>query len=265
MVSVIEDWKLIALNIIPNSYFVNGDGTPNETSLTSYSNYVKTLTRARLPDPDSTDTTIVKAKAAFSIIDTNFPVTTLAFNLTDNETQLSARAVFLDLPPDDIYESSTFDTSDVHLDRIPFYEENVTMLAGWIPDANNSSFISDYVIQHDAPADATPSTNWVTNETLIDPPVYSRGLFFANVLADPGTTVKARLKNGNPGQVNIVNFIAPPNTEPDYLHLDSENIDANSLTNNILLPSDFTPPSNYPIDSSVSSSGGDAELVINVE
>ncbi|TXK95201.1 hypothetical protein BMR02_13075, partial [Methylococcaceae bacterium HT1] len=31
LVSVIEDWKLIALNIIPNSYFVNGDGTPNET------------------------------------------------------------------------------------------------------------------------------------------------------------------------------------------------------------------------------------------
>jgi len=272
-ISVIEDWKLIAVNIIPNSFFADENNAPIEASLTAYSTYVKDLVRTRLP---SSGTVIEKAKFAFSEIDTSFSAyvgTATSYSVSPStQIQLSARAVYLDLPPDSIYEEGTYDRDSVPLDRIPFYDENVTMLAGWVPDADNSTFSDDYVNLHDdgvyilgknddgsydlasRPGYSIPSTNWVTNELLIDPPTYSRGLFFANVLGP--TTVKTRLKNGSFGQVNIA-------ATPNYLHLGSSDIDNNSLVNNILLPTNFTSPAVFPVDSSISS--GDEELIINVE
>ncbi len=230
---IYEPWKMIAYNIIPSSFFNTGTGASGATASNSlpgmtssvqasnialYSEYVKEVVRDALTAIQSTstvpatiDTTFdVYVKGASSVA--NFVNTVgastidhKAFTVSGDPRAYQVRALYIDIPPGDIYEGGDFTptgVSAVPLDRVPFFENNFTQVAGWIPDINvgrdgantgDQSFDSDYTEHHDdmdnnsCQQTDNPSggRNYVTNEeffhqgggTTTDCPDASRGLF----------------------------------------------------------------------------------------
>lgn len=218
---IMDEWKMVAFNVIPSSYFNNGDDGDSDDSLAAmdntkqaaniarYSDYVISVLRNALgtieaaadrqtayeslsvdtsfnaysdvndyltDGVDHTQMTVESTSLADILNDISSAITP-----TSNRRQLQVRAVYLDFPPEGIYESGLYDETDVPLDRVPFFENNFTEVAGWIPDVNvgqdgagtgDQTFDANYTDNHDdmdgadCVNDDDPVTgrNYVTNE-----------------------------------------------------------------------------------------------------
>jgi prepilin-type N-terminal cleavage/methylation domain-containing protein len=195
---ITEPWKLVAFNMIPASYFNDSDGLAAMTTtlqgenIDRYSSYVTTTVRNVLADTGSksdlnnystVDLTFINDTTTY----TNASIDHLLFNVgSSNKRDIQVRGVYMDYPPNGIYTQITgqttyYDASTVPLDRVPFYEVNLTQLAGWIPDVNvlkngantgDIAFTNDYPDQHDDmdnsscvnTSNASFGRNYVTNE-----------------------------------------------------------------------------------------------------
>lgn len=242
-----QPWKLIGFNLIPATYFNDNSGISQMTTtlqaanISKYSDYVTTLVRSVLvangTEPaynsyTTVDTSFINNTSTYTNIKGATTIDHLAFTSGDSPRQFQARAIYLDYPPTGIYtqivgQTTFYTPATVPLDRIPFYEVNLTRLAGWIPDKNvgnngattgDTSFVVHYTSQHDtisnSPGCASSNIttrNYVTNDIIKNgcEQVYSRGEFDPNVVAT--TTVTTRIftnsdgvidRNVNPGNVN---------------------------------------------------------------
>ena len=230
---IYEPWKMIAFNIIPSSYFNTGTGASGATASNSlsgmdtatqasnislYSEYVKSVVRNAL--------SIIQATSAVSSFVNVIGASTIdhkKFTVSGDAREYQVRSLYIDIPLSDIYEGGIYGpvaamgVSEVPLDRIPFFENNFTQVAGWAPDKDNLSFTSTYTTLHDAVAKAGctkatgPSTrNYVTNDEIVNTceDVISRGVFNPIVAASlVPTTVSAVMFTSNDGVVD--QFINP--------------------------------------------------------
>ena len=218
---VFKPWKLIGFNVIPASYFDSDRiSTPTQLlNISTYSSYVTSLVRYAL---DNYNTVTTSPNTSFhNFTDSDGRNTNEFINGTEDHkiisiatSQLQARAIYLDSPPSGIYinqTSTNYTAANVPLDRIPFYEVNVTKLSGWVPDEDNvSSFSPPYTALHDgipngANKDACQgeSHNCVSNQELVDKTetVYSRGLFYNNNNTTD-TNVTSRIYTSDDGIAN---------------------------------------------------------------
>lgn len=238
-----DPWKMIAFNVIPASYF---DGSailpsPSENmspsvaanNIDTYSDYVTSLVRERLK--------LDQANFGASGVNTSFApegfegldsITHRTYRQGAlNNRQLQARAVFMDYPPLGIYSDCAScaaatlpDVKEdvVPLDRVPFTEVNLTQLAGWNPDRNDTVFPDDYSLNPDNAAGghddvagqpgcnpaSPPARNYVTNDAIENgcETNLSRGMFYPIVstalLVPPSQTVETRIYTSNDGIVN---------------------------------------------------------------
>jgi len=213
---VFHPWKMIGFNLIPASYFNDDDSglsgmtsAIQATNISTYSSYVTNLVRNALL-AHATSTTfnamttidISFASVANSYINSG-PITHTNINGTSTIRPLQVRAIYMDYPPNGVYESATYTATNVPLDRISFYEVNMTQLAGWVPDNDDLTFGADYTNQHDS-TDVCSSTsvNCVNNEELVDGGNYKRGEFIANVNTPTTTEVSSRIYTSNDGVVD---------------------------------------------------------------
>jgi len=217
---VFSPWKMIAFNLVPASYF--NDGSSGLTGMSSveqmenistYSSYVTSLVRHALFKSSSEFN-------AMSTIDSSFPsvanayingvITHTNINSTNSIRPFQTRAVYMDYPPNGVFEGATYTATNVPLDRISFYEVNMTQLAGWRNDEDNTSFGTYYTSQHDSGTDSPtvgnsickPSgRNCITNQTLVDGGEYSRGELRVNNGTYP-TSIFSTIFTSNDGVTN---------------------------------------------------------------
>jgi len=243
---IIDPWKLVAFNMIPASYFNDSDGISTMTTtlqnenIDKYSSYVTTTVRNILgatgsPSAFDSYSTINKTFINDTAVFTNNSGTIehLKFlqSLTTNYRDIQVRGVYMDYPPTGVFTQITgqttyYDASTVPLDRVPFYEVNLTQLAGWVPDVwddtnddatGDLTFDSDYTDNHDKmtslcnPENPSPTTrNYVTNEEFFDDP--GGGLFttcnnasrgeFHPITTTSAETISSRIYTGSDGIVD---------------------------------------------------------------
>lgn len=167
---VVQDWHLLKLNAIPQSYFAP-NGSPNATNLTAYGNYVKGIVAAAITGSAapaggwSTSVTVEK-------------------NATD---QMNARGIYLDYldATDKANWAARINAGDSTVyQTLPFYDVNMTKLAQW---SSGSTAIAT-----------------VSNDQLISEAsgqnLYSRGL--VKGISQGATTAIARVRNSNTGVIN---------------------------------------------------------------
>jgi len=231
---VFKPWKLIGFNVIPASYF--DDNLVSETTqllnISTYSNYVTSLVRSALT---SYSAAILSPNTSFhSHIDSDgrnvneFTNGSADHKLINVATrQMQARAIYLDSPPSGIYLNSTttnYTAANVPLDRIPFYEVNMTKLAGWLPDEDEVAFSTPYTEGHDQANqgggqvfdpcqayDGSPGngelhfdTDCVSNQDLTDKSFgdYERGMYYSYKSTGWKTTVESRIYTSDDGVTN---------------------------------------------------------------
>lgn len=222
---VVAPWKLIGFNVIPASYFDSNSSSNALSNISSYSNYVTSLVRSTLGAvSDDSSLSAVSIDTGFKIYsgsgiainsfyDIDYEHT--VFNTPTSSRTIQARAIYMDYPPEGIYNNPTTSTNytaaNVPLDRIPFNEINMTGLVGWAPDEDNNSLTAPYTEQHDdaiqggsVKAPCAALTNCISNQQLVNKSFgdYERGMFYpkgspANVSAE------ARLYRSNDGIVDI--------------------------------------------------------------
>jgi len=242
---ITDPWKLVAFNMIPASYFNDSAGLTGMTTalqgenIDRYSSYITTTVRNILAATGSKS-----ALNSYSTVDLAFINDTTTFtnnsgaiehllfnNGTANKRDIQVRGLYMDYPPNGIYTQITgqttyYSAANVPLDRVPFYEVNLTQLAGWIPDvwddnANNSdgdlTFDSDYTDNHDKmdascdPENSAPTTrNYVTNEEFFDDPGgglfttcnnASRGKFYP-IAITTAETITSEIYTGSDGIID---------------------------------------------------------------
>lgn len=227
-----DPWKAVALNIVPESYFTEGQTvngattgvTTTDTNKSNYVNYLGTLIRQIL-----LNYTTPNELASLTTVDTSFASYPTTHNFNDgsiNHTlfngganrQMQARVLYLDLPAQGSYEGTKYTATNIPLERLPFFEFNLTQLTGWAPDINlgrsgsavvgDTALDADYTIKHDAitkpscnPSTA-PARSFVTNEELNSDcqDAYSRG--FLDTKASDSINLKTVVFTGNNGLVD---------------------------------------------------------------
>jgi len=219
---IYPDWKLIGFNVIPEN-FLN-----TSTNDAIYSNYVTSLIRTVAEIEKTQGNTFFLN--TYSNIDNTFvtyassQISAGGYNQATDGTsnlQLQARAIYMDEIPDGGYEGTTYTATNIPLDRIPFYEVDLTKLVGWAADEDNLTFTATYTGDHvnSGPGDwnsglhdpipngagtpcqgTTVGANCVSNQELIDGSegTYSRGLFYADI-SSPTTVVRSQILTGNDG------------------------------------------------------------------
>mgnify|MGYP002700259194 CR=1 FL=1 len=229
---VIKPWRLIGFNVIPASYFDDAYTSSATNNISSYSNYVTSLVRSALgviDEETDADGVVYSINTGFkTYMDSGININRYEdtghadndhkiIDISSNRT-IQARAIYLDIPPEGIFEGVDGDNrvekaANVPLDRIPFYEVNVTNLSGWIPDEDNTSFITPpYTDNHDPlvirgsridPACDGISRHCVANQELTSDTFdndYERGEFYSH---DSSTvTVESRIYTSNDGLVD---------------------------------------------------------------
>jgi len=217
------NWKLVGFNIVPESF----TNIPTNTVL--YSTYVTSLIRYTAEVEKTQGASYFLNPASFNDVNNLF-TPTVASELSSGDhdkiiqnttVQLQSRAIYMDEIPDGVYEGTTYTTTNVPLDRIPFYEVDLTKLTGWIPDEDDSSFAAPYTGdgvtnnkwrpgQHDLipnGGDKSPcqtfSPTCVSNQRLIDATegTYTRGVFYSAGINGP-TNVQSQIYIGNDGWVD---------------------------------------------------------------
>lgn len=223
---VIKPWKLIGFNVIPASYFDDGFSSNATTNISSYSNYVTSLVRYTLGVVTSDNSlSVVNVDNAFktysgsgidinSFYDTDYEHTII--NTTTAPRTIQARAIYMDYPPEGVFNNPTttnYTAANVPLDRIPFFEINMTGLVGWAPDEDNSSLSTatvPYTEEHDEALQGNNvidpcqvSTNCISNQQLINKTFgeYERGVFYPKVAAASVST-EARIYRSTDGVVD---------------------------------------------------------------
>ncbi|MBQ0841245.1 MAG: prepilin-type N-terminal cleavage/methylation domain-containing protein [Gammaproteobacteria bacterium] len=226
-----DPWKVVAFNVVPESYFTEGQSidsqgvtstTTTELNKASYVNYIGTLVRQVLLNYTTT-----AELYALTTVDSTFPTTSSLFNdgsinhavfNGSEDRQLQARVLYLDLPAQGSYEGTTYTAANIPLERVPFFELNLTLLAGWVPDINQGEsgpsapngdtvFDGDYTDDHDrlnnaCNPSASPVRNFVTNEELNQTceNEFSRG--FLDTHSGDDDSVKTAIFTGNNGLVD---------------------------------------------------------------
>jgi len=221
-----DPWKMIAFNVIPATYFNDSSGkagmttTVQQANIDLYSTYTASLVRNVLtantnPSAFSNYTTVDNTFKTAAGLFVNGIIDHTSFDQNTGQT-IQARAIYLDYPPTGIYsiienQSTSFTVATVPLDRIPFYEVNMTELAGWVPDPGNttSTFVTPYTSQH-TDSNCSNTINCVTNEILDDAGAYSRGEFNAKKVET--RTVKSRIFTSSDGVINRDITLSPANT-----------------------------------------------------
>ena len=241
---ITDPWKLVAFNMIPASYFNDSAGltgmttTLQDENIDRYSSYVTTTVRHILAATGSKS-----ALNSYSTVDLAFindtttftnnsgAIEHLLFNVgSSNKRDIQVRGLYMDYPPTGVFTQITgqttfYDTSTVPLDRVPFYEVNLTQLAGWIPDVNilkngtntgDVAFTSDYPAQHDDMESSCTNTstasagrNYVTNEdffyqgggTTITCNNASRGKFYP-ISTTTAETIASEIYTGSDGIID---------------------------------------------------------------
>jgi type IV pilus modification protein PilV len=243
---ILDDWKLVSFNIIPASYFNDSDGIATMTStlqsanIDLYSSYVTTTVRNLLA------TGSPSAFKSYTTVDGSFINDTTTFTNNSgsidhlsfaqgsaNHRNIQVRGVYMDYPPTGIFtqitnQSTFYTAATVPLDRVPFFEVNLTQLAGWIPDVSvlkNGANTGDvsfttttaYTEQHDDMDNsscvntdsASSGRNYVTNEeffykgggTTTTCNAASRGVFYP-ITVTGAETVTSRIFTGSDGVVD---------------------------------------------------------------
>jgi type IV pilus modification protein PilV len=250
---IYEPWKMIAFNIIPSSYF-NSASTPSSNSIEGmdaatqsdniqlYSDYVISRVRAALTTwastpaatitPDTNFATFVSASGAVANYVNTIGASTIDHTLFDvgsaNHRQMQARAVYMDVPPNDIYQGGDYTptgASAVPLDRAPFFEVNVTQLAGWIPDidlgangantGDQSFIVTDYTLNHDdMDNDGNPTDGVSTNCAQTDTPSAGRNYVTNEAFYKPGGGTTVTCLNASRGDFYPI-VTATASTPPD--------------------------------------------------
>lgn len=222
---IFPNWKLIGFNIIPEE-FLN-----ISTNDAVYSSYIRSLIRSTAD--------IEQAQGAdyflnsYSTVDNSFinyassELASGSYKVVANSSnlQLQSRAIYMDEVPNGAYEGTTYTATNIPLDRIPFYEVDLTKLSGWTPDEDNLTFTAVYTgdgvvsnqwgrgLHDEIPGGAgTPCLaanttgsprHCVSNQELVDGDegTFSRGRFYASGTATP-TTVRSQIFTGNDGWVD---------------------------------------------------------------
>jgi len=219
-----DPWKMVAFNVIPATYFNDADGKTGMTStlqgdnISLYSNYTASLIRNVLAanadvsafnSYTTVDNSFINNTSSF----TNGVIDHTSFDKGTGET-IQARAIYLDFPPNGVYtrienQTTLYTAATVPLDRIPFYEVNMTELAGWVPNPGNltSTFAGTYTNEH-TDSNCSNTKNCVTDEILDDAGAYSRGEF--NAKDDVTVTVKSNIFTSSDGVID--RDITPGNT-----------------------------------------------------
>ncbi|MBE0440268.1 MAG: prepilin-type N-terminal cleavage/methylation domain-containing protein [Gammaproteobacteria bacterium] len=221
-----DPWKMIAFNLIPASYFDASAASMTPTSADNniqvYSDYVTARVRANLA--------LTPEQFELAPVDTSFAPDdfegadgvlhrTVAQSTTDYRI-VQARAVYMDYPPSGIADCAscaagtiTGDAAVIPLDRVSFNEVNITQLAGWVPDRDNTTFTADYATQHDpvanppgCAASSAPARNYVTNDEIKDgcEQNFNRGWFFPVAVTDSDAdeTITSMIYTSNDGVVD---------------------------------------------------------------
>jgi len=235
-----EPWKMIGFNVIPESFF---DSTPQNTTLdmtstiqarniSAYSSYVTSLVRTILASQATFSDLISYSTVDGSLsgVVSNFVnidgLTTIDHKVIGVITaHMQARAVYIDFPPSGIYNNPTTSTNytaaNVPLDRIPFYEVNLSNLVGWNPDEDDDVPFVEYTTEHDkGPSDSpsknsadacdsassSPSSNnCVSNQNISytsDNDTHSRGRLWVHEGAGWNTTITSTVYTRNSGIVD---------------------------------------------------------------
>jgi len=221
---VITPWRLIGFNVIPATYFDDSfTSTTNATNnISSYSNYVTSLVRNTLGIVTSDySLSVVNVSSSFKtyagsgininlFADNAYTHTTITHSSTTHKT-IQARAIYMDYPPGGIYNNPTTSTdytaANVPLDRIPFYEINVTGLVGWAPDEDGVAFsTAPYTDLHDdalqganVKLPCVVSTNCISNQKLTNKTFgdYERGEFYPKGSGEVVTTQSKVFRNND--------------------------------------------------------------------
>lgn len=211
-----DPWKMVAFNVIPATYFNDADGKTGMTStlqqdnITLYSNYSSNLIRSVLASNADASaynsyTTVDNTFISNTSLFTNGSIDHISFDKNTGET-IQARAIYMDFPPNGIYtkienQTTLYTAATVPLDRIPFYEVNMTELAGWVPNPGNTSstFVAPYTDQH-TDSNCSTTLNCVTDEVLDDAGDYSRGEFNAKKIETK--TIKSTIFTSSDGVIN---------------------------------------------------------------
>ena len=222
---VIKPWKLIGFNVIPATYFDDGFSSNAISNISSYSNYVTSLVRSTLgavSDDSSLSTVSIDTGfktysgsgiAINSFYDSDYDHTVI--NISSTRT-IQARAIYMDYPPEGVFNNPTttnYTAANVPLDRVPFFEINMTGLVGWAPDEDNSLLSTatvPYTEEHDDALQGANvkdpcqvSTNCISNQQLVNKTFgeYERGVFYPKAAASVST--EARLYRSTDGVVDI--------------------------------------------------------------
>jgi prepilin-type N-terminal cleavage/methylation domain-containing protein len=241
---IIDPWKLVAFNMVPASYFDDNaivgmnSGFQND-NIGLYSSYVTTTVRkilaatgskSALNSYSTVDLAFINDTTTFTNNSGAIEHLTFAQHPTTNYRDIQVRGVYMDYPPTGVFTQITgqttfYDASTVPLDRVPFYEVNLTQLAGWIPDVNilkngtntgDVAFTSDYPAQHDDMESSCTNTstasagrNYVTNEdffyqgggTTITCNNASRGKFYP-ISTTTAETIASEIYTGSDGIID---------------------------------------------------------------
>ncbi|MDH5357841.1 MAG: prepilin-type N-terminal cleavage/methylation domain-containing protein [Gammaproteobacteria bacterium] len=246
---VVKPWKLIGFNVIPASYFDDTQTSSSAANITAYSEYAEAVVRNYLgvnaksygvldqeTDVAGTDYLVDTDFSAIAGVDGGYTLGDATGNhtifnqgsLDTDKRTIQARAIYLDIPPAGYLDNpngytfpdgstlaagTPFTAANVPLERIPFYETNVTSLVGWVPDEDQDDFGAgaNYTSEHDtalqggAVRDACQSGNitntvgnCISNQELTNKSFgdFERGMIHPYVVTATPLTVKAKFYTG---------------------------------------------------------------------
>lgn len=174
---IMQDWRLSDVTVMPkDGYLVDGS-----TALSNYKTYVENVVKGQAKTDGGTNTTW--SKSALSTRDLS--------NRNAGPIQLLARGIYVDKVYSD---PRTLDTvyyggivaGTTGLDKIPFNEVNLTLLASWA--SSNTDVVT---VTNEAIKDITSSTSEYYG-------VYNRG--------------RANVVSGNGGNADVTAYVLPSNS-----------------------------------------------------
>lgn len=176
---IMQDWRLSDVAVMPkDGYLVNGS-----TALTNYKTYVESVVKGQAKTDGGTDTTWSKSGLS----------TRTLTERSAGPIQLLARGIYVDKVysgPRTLdatyYSGIVAPTPTIGLDKIPFNEVNVTLLASWA--SSNTGVVT---VTNEEIKDITSATSDYYG-------VYNRG--------------RANVVSGNGGSANITAYVLPSNS-----------------------------------------------------
>jgi Tfp pilus assembly protein PilV len=219
---MVRDWRLEKVTVTPSSFLSSNGGDYDDYVEAFVGEYITTaagITNYTQNPPDvSTFTATLANKPASISMDTTL----------SDDTQLSARAIYIDYMTDAKLDelANKIQNGEDFLDETPFYEVNITRLANWVTDTPAVAAVTSEAIQSG------------TEET------YSRG--FVTDVAAGTAIVTATIEPSNTGLTD--------SSTVDSDDEDSSGFIADDITVNVTggAPPPPPPPANKTITGSLS-------------